>query len=104
MAADDTDVFLLLVNHFETNTVDIYFISEKPRRCGISPRLQTASTRLLSITLFLHASTGCDGKTSLVKKIKLSNGLQRIGREWSESFCIDVRWKRKPRTERFQVC
>ena len=92
VVADDTDVLILLIYHWQSNMADIYFHSEVKKSqkkslvlkiCDIICKVGQVITDNI---LFLHAWSGCDttsatfghGKTTLLKKIKESGELQQI--------------------------
>ena len=90
--ADDTDVLLLLVHHFEEEMQNICFSSEKASKTwSIRDIVQQIGAVVKHHILFLHAWLGCDttsaifdqGKTGLCKKIKTSSDLQQLAEKIS---------------------
>ena len=92
VVADDTDVLVLLMYHWNQNMADVYFHSEAKRSkkglkvWKIQDLVKKAGKLVTSHLLFIHAWSGCDttsatyghGKTSILKKIQQSEELQQI--------------------------
>ena len=92
VVADDADVLVLLMYHWNQNMADIYFHSEAKRSkkglkvWKVQDLVNKAGKQVTSRLLFIHAWSGCDttsatyghGKTSLLMKIKQSEELQLI--------------------------
>ena len=81
VVADDTDVALLLLYHWNETMADITITSERTKATfGIKSSINSHSSLLKQYLLVLHSWTGCDttsaihmkGKTSLLKKIETS--------------------------------
>ena len=81
VVADDTDVALLLLYHWNDTMADIKITSERTKATfSIKSSINSHSTLLKPHLLVLHSWTGCDtrsaihmkGKTSLLKKIEMS--------------------------------
>ena len=99
VVAEDTDVLVLLMYHWNVNMADIYFQSQakKSQKKGfhswkIQDLVATAGDVVISNLLFIHAWSGCDttcatfghGKTALFKKMKESEELQEISKIMSD--------------------
>lgn len=95
VVADDTDVLILLMHHWNESMADVYFFSES-RKQGlqvwkIRDLAAKAGKLIISNLLFIHAWSGCDttsatfgqGKTSLIKKLQVNEEVQKI----SSLFC-----------------
>ena len=89
VVADDTDVFVLLVYHWQQTMADIFLRSEAGKNqkiWKISDVVDQAGPVVTSHLLFLHAWCGCDttsatfgqGKVGLIKKLKQSKEVQMI--------------------------
>ena len=93
VVADDTDVLVLLIYHWNQDMADIYFQSEAKKSqkkdlmvWKIRDLMNKASKVVTSHLLFIHVWSGCDttsatfgkGKTTLLKNIKESEELQHI--------------------------
>ena len=91
--ADDTDILILLMYHWNQSMADIYFHSEAKRKkmnklvvWKIQDLINKAGKVVTSHLLFIHAWSGCDttsatcghGKTTLLNKLKKSEELQEI--------------------------
>ena len=81
VVADDTDVALLLLYHWNDTMADITITSERTKATfGMKSSMNSHSSLLKPYLLVLHSWTGCDttsafhmkGKTSLLKKIETS--------------------------------
>ena len=89
VVADDTDVLVLLMYHWQKEMADVYFLSEMKTQKKLW-NMRVISTKIGEVIsshiLFIHAWSGCDttsatfgqGKTTLLKKIKGSQEMQRI--------------------------
>ena len=97
--ADDTDVLVLLIYHWNHAMADICFHSEakKTQKKGLKVwKICDLATKVGNIVtshlLFIHAWSGCDttsatfgqGKTSLLKKIQKTEELQQISMVMSD--------------------
>ena len=63
VVADDTDVLILLIHHWQGEMANVYFLSEssKTRKCWkIRDIAAEAGAGLVSHILFVHAWSGCD--------------------------------------------
>ena len=86
VVADDTDVALLLLYHWQDDMEDITLTSEKSNTTFSIKGSLEALKEIKSYLLVLHAWTGCDttsaihskGKTSLLKKIETSDSLKSL--------------------------
>ena len=87
VVADDTDVALLLLYHWNENMADITFTFERSKATfSIKSSLSKQSDVIKPYLLVLHAWTGCDttsathskGKTSLLKKLEASPHLRNL--------------------------
>ena len=90
IVADDTDIMVLLIHHWNTNMADVYLQSNAKKSqkkiWKIRDLVATLGGVIKAQLLFVHAWSGCDttsatfgqGKTTLLKKIKESNKLQQI--------------------------
>ena len=87
--ANDTDVLILLVYHWQKEMANIYFLSEmksQKKLWNVKDIVFKTGEMLSSHILFIHAWSGCDttsatfgqGKTTLMKKIKESQEIQQI--------------------------
>ena len=93
VVADDTDILVLLIYHWNQNMADIYFQSEANKLhkkhllvWKICDLVNKAGKELASHLLFIHAWSGSDttsatfghGKTHLLKKMKQNKEIQQI--------------------------
>jgi len=90
VVADDTDVLVLLMYHWNQNMADLYFHSvvKRSKKCLKVWKVQDLVTKVRKVVtfhlLFIHVWSGCEttsathghGKTSLLKEIKQSEELQ----------------------------
>ena len=85
--ADDTDVALLLLYHWEETMADITITSERANETfDIKTSIRSHPSCLKPYLLVLHSYTGCDttfaihmkGKTSLLKKIETSPQIRQM--------------------------
>ena len=93
VVADDTDVILLLVHHFQNSMKNVYFRSDKASKTwNVRDIVRHLSPVLKEHILFIHAWSGCDttsaifgqGKTSFCKKMKTSAKLQALSKRISD--------------------
>ena len=87
VVADDTDVALLLLYHWNDTMADIKITSERTKTTSsIKSSINSHLTLLKPYLLVLHSWTGCDttsaihmkGKTSLLKKIEMSLQVRQV--------------------------
>ena len=87
VVADDTDLLVLLIHHWNPSMADVYFQSDAQKKMWkIHDVIVEVGDVVQAHLLFVHAWSGCDttsatfgqGKTALLKKIKNSNKLQQI--------------------------
>ena len=86
--ADDTDVALLLLYHWNDTMADITVTFKRTKASfSIKSSINSHSSLLKPYFLVLHSSNGCDtmsaihmkGKTSLLKKIETSLQVRQLG-------------------------
>ena len=87
VVADDTDVALLLLYHWNAKMADVTFTSERSKATfDIKSSLSDQSHLIKPYPQVLHACTDCDttsaihskGKTSLLKKLETSKHLRDL--------------------------
>ena len=87
VVADDTDILVLLIHHWDPNMADVYFQSDAQKKMWkIRDLVAKVGGIVKAHLLFVHAWSGCDttsatfgqGKTTLLKKMKDSSELQQI--------------------------
>ena len=83
LAADDTDVGVMLLYHYQNQISDIYFLQERGKKCwSIKEDLKEVTCK--EHLLFIHAWSGCDirhqylkkGKVTLMKVVQKSENVQ----------------------------
>ena len=90
VVADDTDILVLLIYHWNSDMADVYLQSNVKKSQNKIWKIRDLVTKVGGVVkahlLFIHAWSGCDttsatfgqGKTLLLKKIKECNELQQI--------------------------
>ena len=77
--ADDTDVAVMLVHHWEDELHDIVFSSHQAKKkWSVKSSCATLSADIKDVLLFIHAFSGCDstsalfgiGKATILKKFQ----------------------------------
>ena len=92
VVADDTDIIILLIYHWEVGFGDVFFKSEKAMKTWSVSDVVEQLGCLKCHVLFLHAWTGCDstsaifghGKTSLINNMRNSQELQELSQTMSD--------------------
>ena len=90
--ADDTDILVLLIHHYQPNMADIHFVSElrnkkETKVYSINNLVKAVGYCVAKHIPFIHAWSGCDttsatfghGKTNLLKKLKRCPEVREIG-------------------------
>ena len=92
VVADDTDVFVMLVHHFEEMAADMYMLSEVAKRTGSRPSIVSIrevcaamGSKAASQILAVHALSGCDTTSSL-----FGHGKAKVFRKISTSIDTQV--------------
>ena len=71
LAADDTDVGVMLLYHYQNQISDIYFLQERGKKCwSIKEDLKEVTCK--EHLLFIHAWSGCDTTSSIFRKVKVT--------------------------------
>ena len=70
-AADDTDVEVMLLYHYQNQILDIYFLQERGKKYwSIKEALKEVTCK--EHLLFIHAWSGCDTTSSTFGKVKVT--------------------------------
>ena len=77
IVADDTDITVMLVHHWQSNMSDVYFFQERWNKTWSIKDASSKSENIKQHLLFVHAWSGCDtvssvfgkGKTKLAENI-----------------------------------
>ena len=85
VVADDTDIAVMLLYHWEDKMSPIYFLQERGKKCWSIKNLQCEIASIKPYLLFIHAWSGCDttsalfgkGKPSFLKLVSKSKQLQK---------------------------
>ena len=96
VAADDTDISVLLLHHYRTTAMaEIFLLSEAAKRqrqgikfINVRRLMNLLGQTLVSHLLFIHAWSGCDttsaifnqGKAAILRKLEKSEEVQGISR------------------------
>ena len=91
VVADDTDIFVMLLYHWQTEMNDIFLFQTRSRRTWSIKKCQNEIATIKEHLLFAHAFTGCDttsavfakGKGNFVKLLRKSVNLQNASRVMS---------------------
>ena len=71
LAADDTDVGVMLLYHYQNQISDIYFLQERGKKCwSIKEDLKEVTCK--EHLLFIYAWSGCDTTSSIFRKVKVT--------------------------------
>ena len=88
VVADDTDIAVMLLYHWQDGMHPIYFLQERMNRAWSIAELQPSITDIKEHLLFIHAWSGCDtvsaiygrGKALMVSLLRSSSTLKRAAR------------------------
>ncbi|KAG1668548.1 Protein FAN [Nymphon striatum] len=91
VVADDTDVAVMLLYHWNENISDVFFLQERGKKCWSIRKAQLEVLDFKEHLLFIHAWSGCDstsaifgkGKASFLNLVKKSKIIQLV----SETIC-----------------
>ncbi|KAG1665078.1 hypothetical protein GQR58_019552 [Nymphon striatum] len=91
VVADDTDVAVMLLYHWNENISDVFFLQERGKKCWSIRKAQLEVLDFKEHLLFIHAWSGCDstsaifgkGKSSFLNLVKKSKIIQLV----SETIC-----------------
>lgn len=86
VVADDTDIAVMLVHHWEEAHSDVYFFQERWNRAWSVRESTKRNEDIKDHLLFLHAFSGCDttsaiyskGKANLISTFKKTDALRRV--------------------------
>ena len=86
VVADDTDVAVMLLYHWNEELFEVFFLQERGKKCWSIKESQLEVADIKEHLLFVHAWTGCDstsailgkGKPSFVNFIKKSENMKFI--------------------------
>ena len=92
VVADDTDIAMMLLHHWNEEMFEIYFLQERGKKCWNIKQIQPKITSIKEHLLFVHAWSGCDttsaiygkGKPSFLKMVKKSEDLQSVSEKMSD--------------------
>lgn len=71
VVADDTDIAVMLVHHWQNNMCDIYFLQERWDKAWSIKDASLKNENLKQHLLFVHAWSGCDTVSSVFGKGKI---------------------------------
>jgi hypothetical protein len=101
VVADDTDVAVMLLYHWNDSLCNVYFFQERGKKCWSIRQAQQQLSSIKQHLLFIHAWSGCDstsaimgkGKPSIFKQVSKSTTLQEISETISDYWasCDEVK-------------
>ena len=72
VVADDTDIAVMLLYHWNSKLSDIYFLQERGGKCWSVKGCQSQVNDVKQHLLFIHAWSGCDSTSAILGKGKAS--------------------------------
>lgn len=72
VVADDTDVAVMLLYHWNESLNDVHFLQERGKKCWSIKEAQKQLTTTKPYLLFIHAWSGCDSTSAIMGKGKPS--------------------------------
>ena len=70
VVADDTDIAVLLVHHWEDEMADIFFLQERWNKSWSIKNASLTNKSIKNHLLFIHSWSGCDTVSSVYEKGK----------------------------------
>ena len=70
VVADDTDIAVMLVHHWQNHMSDVYFLQERWNKAWSIEKISSKWENVQAHLLFIHAWTGCDTVSSVFGKGK----------------------------------
>ena len=92
VVADDTDIAIMLLYHWQKEMFPVYFFQERGKKCWNIKELQPSIASVKEHLLFVHAWSGCDttsatygkGKPSFLKMVQKTEQLQSISEKMND--------------------
>ena len=71
VVADDTDIVVMLVHHWQENMSEVYFLQERWSKTWSVKHASSRNEIIKEHLLFLHSWTGCDTTSTVLDKGKV---------------------------------
>ena len=84
VVADDTDIAVMLVHHWQSNMSDVYFFQERWNKAWSIKDASSKSENIKQHLLFVHAWSGCDTVSSVFGKGKTKLAENITDEKWQQ--------------------
>ena len=72
VVADDTDIAIMLLSHWNKKLCDILLLQERGKKCWSIQECQSQCSDVKEHLLFVHVWSGCDSTSAILVKGKPS--------------------------------